>query len=103
MLLDIRKQFIKCQRINGQTHLNEEERRLLKLEWKIFNPLNPIPLQVLALKSASDLCRKQKAEIREIFPAQVLQMAMMKATAHARDNPSYPLRGVYFHEETSFF
>ena len=102
MMLDILKQHKKYQKINGRFQANEEERILFQLEWKLFQPLNPIPLQVLALRSAGHLFRMQKADIGEIIPKNVLEMAMMRASTHARDNPSYPVRGVYFHVETCY-
>jgi len=91
---DMRKQQKKWNKLNGQNVRSEEQRLLFSAEYKIFFSINPLPLQVFALTAVGTLCRRENVDIRRIASKEVLEMAMMKAGEHARDNPTYPLRGV---------
>ncbi len=94
MVSDIGKQQKKWNKLNGQNGRSEEKSWLLSAEYKIFNALNPLPLQVFALTAVGSFCKKENVDIRRIAPKQLLEKAMMMAAEHARDNPTYPLRGV---------
>ena len=96
MLCDIRKQQKKWKKLNGENGRTDEQRWLLSTEFKIFKSINPLPLQVFALTAVGARCQRENEDIRRIAPKEVLEMAMVKAAEHARDNPTYPLRGVQF-------
>ncbi len=94
MLCEIMKEQKRNRKIKGPIQVDEEEREVRKIKFKFFMPLNPIPLQVISLRKAGYQCKIEKVDIEQVIPKLVIKKAIMVATAHARDNPSYPIRGV---------
>ena len=94
MIADIGKQKRKWRKGIAQNGITEDQRWFWNEEYKMFKPINPLPLQVFALTAVGHLCKRENADSRGIVPIEVLQKSMMKAVEHARDNPAYPLRGV---------
>ena len=64
-------------------------------ERKLFRPLNPLPLQVLALRSAGGACLRAERDISEFVPKIVLYNTKVLAVIVSREQPRYPVRGVF--------
>ena len=65
-------------------------------ERKLFKTLNPLPLQVLALRSAGAACLSAQRNITEFVPKTVLKNCKVFAIIVSREQPGYPVRGVSF-------
>ncbi len=57
-------------------------------------PLNPIPLQVLALATAAVAVQAEGGHISQLIPKRVLDQAISYAIRVARVQPHYPIQGV---------
>ena len=57
-------------------------------------PLNPIPLQVLALATAAVAVQEEGGHISQLIPKRVLDEAISYAIRVARDQPHNPIQGV---------